>query len=166
VEGLDELRRGALVQKRGKSTRTELVDSLVHHRSVQPSMSEVLHAKKGEEKTRSAGAPIGLCPRGRNTTHVESILEDEEASDLPGDGGDSGEGNGVGRHAKVLGHRVETPDLSEAKEVESGQLELSRYVKSRGPLAYLRELDGEVREEDELGAVPLLLRSRDLALHR
>ena len=59
---------------------------------------------------------------------VPSIFKDEEDGDLVGHGEDGGEGNG-GLEAEVLGHGVEEPDL--------------------------RELDGEVGEEDEFGAVPL-----------
>jgi hypothetical protein len=95
-------------------------------------------------------------------THVESILENEEASDLPGDSGDGGEGDGVGRHAKVLGHRMETPDLD--KETESRQLySLTRTIKDER--TDLRKLNSKVRKENKLGAVPLLLRGGDLALH-
>ena len=60
---------------------------------------------------------------------VPAVLEDEEHADLHRDLPQRREGH-AGPHAEEDGHRVEEPDL--------------------------RQLDGEVREEDEPGAVPLL----------
>jgi hypothetical protein len=60
---------------------------------------------------------------------VPGILHDEEDGDLVGHLGPGGEGN-AGLHAKVHAHGVEQPDLG--------------------------ELDSEVTEQDQLGALPLL----------
>jgi hypothetical protein len=60
---------------------------------------------------------------------MPGILHDEEDGDLVGHLGPGGEGN-AGLHAEVHAHRMEQPDL--------------------------RELDGEVTEQDQLGALPLL----------
>lgn len=68
---------------------------------------------------------------------VPRVLEHEEDGDLVGHGEEGGEGDG-GCQAEVLGHRVEEPDLG--------------------------ELDGEVGEEDELGAVPLFFGGWDFLL--
>lgn len=68
---------------------------------------------------------------------VPGVLEHEEDGDLIGHGPDGGEGNG-GREAAVLRHGVEAPDL--------------------------RQFDGEVRDEDEFRALPLLSRGGDLLL--
>lgn len=68
---------------------------------------------------------------------VPGVLEYEEDCDLVGHGPDGGEGDG-GCETAVLGHRVEAPDL--------------------------RELDGEVGDEDEFRALPLLFGGGDLLL--
>jgi hypothetical protein len=68
---------------------------------------------------------------------VPGILEDEEDGNLVGHCEERGEGNG-GFEAGVLRHRVEHPDL--------------------------RELDGEVGDEDEFRALPLLFCGGDLGL--
>jgi hypothetical protein len=46
---------------------------------------------------------------------VERILKHEKDGNLPGDRLERGEGDRVGRHAKVLCHGVETPDLLATK---------------------------------------------------
>jgi hypothetical protein len=68
---------------------------------------------------------------------VPGILENEEDGNLEGHLIDTRERNGVAE-AEELAHGVEEPDL--------------------------RELDGEVGEEDEEGALPLFPCSRDLIL--
>lgn len=68
---------------------------------------------------------------------VPGVLEDEEDGDLEGHFEERGEGRG-GREAEILRHRVEEPDL--------------------------RELDGEVAEEDEFGALPLLFGGGEFVL--
>lgn len=69
---------------------------------------------------------------------VEHVLKDEKEGDLAEHEVRRGEGHRVRREAKVLGERVEAPDLG--------------------------ELDGKVREEDRLGALPHLLLGGDLGL--
>ena len=68
---------------------------------------------------------------------VPGILENEEDRDLVCHGEDRREGGGS-RKAEVLRHGMEEPDL--------------------------REFDGEVRDEDELCALPLFSCGRDLLL--
>lgn len=68
---------------------------------------------------------------------VPGVLDDEEDGDLHGDFPERGEGD-AGAHAEEDGHGVEDPDL--------------------------RELDGEVGEEDHFGAVPLFSSGGDFAL--
>ena len=68
---------------------------------------------------------------------VPGVLKDEEDCDLVGHGPDGWEGDGS-LETTVLRHGVEEPDL--------------------------REFDGEVRDEDELCALPLLSCGRDLLL--
>ena len=68
---------------------------------------------------------------------MPGILENEEDSDLEGHLVDAGERDRVAE-AEELAHRVEEPDL--------------------------RELNGEVGEQDEEGALPLFPCSRDLVL--
>lgn len=68
---------------------------------------------------------------------VPGVLHDEEYGDLVGDGEEGGEGDGGGE-ATELGEGVEEPDLG--------------------------EFDGEVREEDQFGAVPLFGGSGDFLL--
>ena len=68
---------------------------------------------------------------------VPGVLENEEDRDLVGHGEDGWEGSGS-LETEVLRHGVEEPDL--------------------------REFDGEVRNEDELCALPLLLCGRNLLL--
>ena len=68
---------------------------------------------------------------------VPGVLENEEDCDLVGHGEQSWEGSGS-RKAEVLRHGVEEPDLG--------------------------EFDSEVRDEDELGALPLFSCGRDLLL--
>ena len=70
---------------------------------------------------------------------VPRVLHHEEDGDLEGDLVPAGEGDGRG-HAEELGRRVEEPDL--------------------------RQLDGEVGEEDERGALPLLGGRGELSLQR
>jgi hypothetical protein len=95
---------------------------------------------------------------------VERVLEDEKEGNLPGDRPERGEGDRVGRHAEILSHRMEAPDLrarTKARQ-QRGQGRRERRTRGEGK-AHLGELDGKVREEDELCAVPLLLGGRDLA---
>jgi len=68
---------------------------------------------------------------------VPCIFQHEEDGNLEGHFPERREGDG-GRHADVLSHGVEKPNLW--------------------------ELDGEVGDEDEFGAIPLLFRSRDFLL--
>jgi hypothetical protein len=42
---------------------------------------------------------------------VERVLEHEKEGNLPGDRPERGEGDRVGRHAEILSHRMEAPDL-------------------------------------------------------
>lgn len=74
--------------------------------------------------------------KGTVSPVVKSILEDKEKTNLPCDLGPVWEGNLVGGKTKVFANRVEGPDLW--------------------------QLDGEVREENVLGALPLLFKSRHL----
>lgn len=68
---------------------------------------------------------------------VPGVFENEEDRDLVGHGEDRWEGSGS-LETEILRHGVEEPDL--------------------------REFDGEVRNEDELCALPLLLCGRNLLL--
>lgn len=66
---------------------------------------------------------------------VPGVLQDEEEGNLPSHGEERGERNAV-IHAEVGGNRVEEPDL--------------------------RQFGGEVADEDDGGAIPLLLQSGNL----
>lgn len=59
------------------------------------------------------------------------------------------------RHAKHLSHRMEKPNLFM-------YIDQTKPVSSTKKNAYHRKLDREVTEQHLLGAVPLLLRCRNL----
>lgn len=88
-----------------------------------------------------------------HTKVVEHVLEEEEESNLARHELPAGEGHLPCRHANGLSQWVEQPNLRRNQPHESRTYSRTTY---RG------ELDGEVREEDLLGALPLLLRSGHL----
>ena len=94
---------------------------------------------------------------------VEHVLEDEKECNLQELLLPWGEGHLPSSHAECLSLRVEEPDLRDVGGKE-GEQELVRRVHWRKweENTYDRELYYEVREEDLLGALPLLLRCRNL----
>lgn len=102
-------------------------------------------------------APVERAPvEGAVGEVVPGVFHDEEDGDLVGHGPDGGEGHGS-LEAKVLSHRMEQPVVS---------CQLMKLPVTRGCYRPdLGEFDGEVTEEDESGAVPLLLDGRDFVLH-
>ena len=94
---------------------------------------------------------------------VEHVLKDEKKCNLQELLLLWGEGQLPSSHAECLSLRVEEPDLRDVGGKE-GEQELVRRVHWRKweGNTYNRELYYEVREEDLLHALPLLLRRRNL----
>ena len=94
---------------------------------------------------------------------VEHVLKDEEECDLQELLLPWGEGHLPGGHAERLSHRVEEPDLHETWDArETNRVCSAECTSGIGKETYDRELNHEVREQDLLRALPLLLRRRDL----
>lgn len=177
---------------------------LVHHRSVQPSVGEVLRSGqgRGEGSVRSSSSVrrtsvVKRDHRGR-CTHVEGVLEDEEdCRATKGEDAKSVSGQKATRR-RCWGTSSRTEDslaTCQAMVVKWGKgtewvaipkysaigwkpqiyrkrkkrREMSSAKEGRRRskhLTHLRELNGEVGEEDKLSAFPLLTSSGDLSLQK
>lgn len=116
--------------KGGRELVVELVDVLVRKEERRKTNSELFLSsrvraeedkRRREEKGRREGKQKGTdlvkhrCVKPPVREVVERILKHEKDGNLPGDRLERGEGDRVGRHAKVLCHGVETPDLLATK---------------------------------------------------